>query len=80
MNGPALKAWRMFHGLTRQQFAKQLGVTYMTLYRWETLSRQPNTLGRRALRGTINRIEAAAHRTHAAPVADCPRCEEVPYG
>ena len=35
------RAWREAHGLSLQQVADQIGVTRMTVWRWETGARVP---------------------------------------
>lgn len=36
MNAEYLKTWRLAHRLTREALARYLGVSSMTIYRWET--------------------------------------------
>lgn len=35
-NGPALRAWRQLHGLTLAELGAALGVTWVSVQRWES--------------------------------------------
>ncbi|HEX2174213.1 MAG TPA: helix-turn-helix transcriptional regulator [Dehalococcoidia bacterium] len=57
MKGQELKRWRESHGLTQQQLADEVGVTWVTIARWEAGSRSPNKFTLPLLEKAIARIE-----------------------
>ena len=57
MKGEDLKQWRQRHGLTQQQLADEVGVTWVTIARWEAGSRSPNKFTLPLLEKAIARVE-----------------------
>lgn len=49
--------WRLDNGLSLRRAAKELGVNYKTLWRWEKGLHKPSAL---ALRKVLNRIQGAS--------------------
>ncbi len=58
---------RQSRGLTQQQFAQLLGVSFVTLNRWENGQTRPSALGLEKLRSAV--VQTPAEREHA-PRAD----------
>ncbi len=57
MKGEELKRWREAHSLTQQELANEVGVTWVTIARWEAGSRSPNKFTAPLLERAIQRIE-----------------------
>lgn len=66
MKGQELKKWRERHGLTQQQLAEEVGVTWVSVARWEAGSRSPNKLTAPLLERAIQRIEKRQGKNKAA--------------
>lgn len=49
-----LKEMRRKKGLTQEQLGKLIGVSYRTIYQYETGRREPNLKGLRALANALN--------------------------
>lgn len=43
-------------GLTQEQFAARLGVTYITINRWENRKSKPSPIARKLLRGMLEQM------------------------
>lgn len=63
--GQELKDWRLSHGLTLEGFAREVGVSWNTILRWELpedapAKRRPNRFTAPMLERAIRRIEGNA--------------------
>lgn len=54
LTGPQLMALRTRKGWTREELARELGVTYSTIYRWERGLVEISRPMERALRATLD--------------------------
>ena len=71
MVGKELKQWRELHGLTLADLAKEVGVTWNTIIRWEMDGnqkgkRRPTSLTRPLLERAMRRIESKSAAGAAA--------------
>jgi DNA-binding transcriptional regulator YiaG len=59
--------WDLRHlmGLTQEQFASALGVTYTTVNRWENAHIQPSPLALKQIKLMLEEIAHSAKREHA---------------
>ena len=53
--GKLIRELRLETGLTQEQFAAQLGVTYSSINRWETGRSKPSPMGMQKIEGLLRR-------------------------
>lgn len=56
--GKLIRELRLESGVTQEQFAAQLGVTYSTVNRWETLRSKPSSLAMQKIEGMLQQMGA----------------------
>jgi DNA-binding transcriptional regulator YiaG len=66
MTGDEIKAWRNDHGLTQEELAREVGVSWSTIAKWEGGQRSPNRFTLPLLERAIQRIEKRAGKGMAA--------------
>ncbi len=66
MTGQEIKEWRNRHGLTQEQFAREVGVSWSTIAKWEIGQRSPNRFTRPMLENAIRRLEKREGKSEAA--------------
>ena len=66
MTGQEIKEWRQSHGLTQEQFAREVGVSWSTIAKWEGGQRSPNRFTLPLLERAIQRIEKREGKGKAA--------------
>lgn len=54
--GQIVRALRQARGLTQEQFAQKLGVTFPTVNRWENSKATPSPLAMQKLNRMVNRM------------------------
>jgi transcriptional regulator with XRE-family HTH domain len=54
--GKIVRALRQARGLTQEQFAQKLGVTFPTVNRWENSKATPSPLAMQKLNRMVNRM------------------------
>lgn len=60
-----LRSLRQLMGLTQEQFAAVLGVTYTTVNRWENARMQPSPLALKQLRTLLQEMSLSPEREQA---------------
>ena len=60
MTGSELRRWRTAHSLTIDALAHLVGVSALTIWRWEQTPRLPRPAQAEALARTIRKVERAA--------------------
>ena len=83
MTGPELRQWRQRMGFSQQEVARALGITQVTVSRWErgvTPVEHPEMLGL-AITGWMAQwratIDASLREQGLVPLAQAPTTEEV---
>ena len=68
MDGVEIRALRKLRGLTQEEFAHEIGVTFATVNRWENKKSKPSRLALKMLAELGAKMEAArkAARTKAS--------------
>ncbi len=66
MKGTELKEWRQRHGVTQEEFAREVGVSWSTVAKWEGGQRQPGRLTQPLIERAIRRLEKQAGKGRAA--------------
>lgn len=54
--GIAIRELRLENGLTQEQFAALVGVTYSSMNRWENGHTKPSPLARQKIEGLLNQM------------------------
>ncbi len=66
VTGEEIKAWRRDHGLTQENLAREVGVSWSTIAKWEGGQRSPNKFTLPLLERAIQRIEKRQGKVEAA--------------
>ena len=66
MKGSELKEWRQRHGMTQEELAREVGVSWSTVAKWEGGQRQPGRLTQPLIERAIRRIEKREGKSKAA--------------
>lgn len=65
MSGDEIRSLRKKLGLTQEEFAHAVAVTFSTVNRWENGHARPSKLARRAIEGLVTPRAAAAQAVRA---------------
>ena len=65
MDGSEIRTLRKRLGLTQEEFAHQIGVTFATVNRWENRKSKPSRLAVRMLDDLSRKSQAAARKAKA---------------
>lgn len=65
MDGSEIRTLRKRLGLTQEEFAHQIGVTFATVNRWENRKSKPSRLAVRMLDDLSRKTQAAARKAKA---------------
>ena len=64
--GTLIRELRLETGLTQEQFAAELGVTYSTMNRWENRRRKPSPLARLKIEDILRKMGSSGQEILAA--------------
>jgi DNA-binding transcriptional regulator YiaG len=63
MDGADIKKLRKQLGLTQEEFAHKIGVTFATVNRWENVKSKPSRLALRILEALNEKVQAGARKS-----------------
>lgn len=66
MTAGEIKTWRKDHGLTQEELAREVGVSWSTIAKWEGGQRSPNKFTLPLLERAIVRLEKRQGNVKAA--------------